>query len=63
MAKDEYHRVAEDLPEGMVKTRCGKVVHKSRVYGPGRSPCRMCWREEREHPGGQAGQNAMDGYE
>ena len=39
----EYHVKAEDLPDGRVRTGCGKVIPASDVYGPGHKPCRQCY--------------------
>ena len=41
--QDEYHLVAEDLPDGVVKTRCGKLMDKTVVHGPGHLPCSQCY--------------------
>ena len=40
--RDEYHLVAEYLPNGMVRTRCGVIMPAETGYGPGRRPCGLC---------------------
>ncbi len=42
--QDEYHLVAEHLPNGLVRTRCGKSMDKALVHGPGHLPCSQCYK-------------------
>ena len=41
--RDEYHLVAEYLPNGMVRTGCGAIMPAETVYGPEHRPCGLCY--------------------
>ena len=45
---EQYHRVAEEYPDGTVRTLGGLQIAKRRVYGPGENPCPVCMRQENQ---------------